>query len=105
VSKNAGADRPPNPRLVLLFALAAPGAGHFLLGRYSRALGLALFSLLFAALTWKFCPPDRSIIGHTAGGLFIWALSVPDAYRTALVRQVLWSRRSPIGNQAASLTS
>lgn len=85
--------RPPHPRLVLLLAILAPGAGHLVLGRHARALGFAFFSLLFAALTWKFCPPDRSLIGRTAAGLFIWALSIPDAYRTASLRQFFWSKQ------------
>lgn len=34
-------------------------------------------------------PPDRSFIGRHAGGLFVWALSIPDAYRRARVRTVM----------------
>ena len=80
-----------NPRLVLLFSLAAPGLGHFATRRFSRAFGFAFFTILFAALTWKFSSVDRSLIGRTAGGLFVWALSVPDAYKGALLRRCLSS--------------
>lgn len=75
-----------HPKLVLALSLLAPGAGHIALGRVRRGLGIALFTLFFAALTWKLCPPDRSLVGRTAAGLFVWALSVPDAYRSALLR-------------------
>ena len=33
--------------------------------------------------------PDQSFIGRHAGGLFVWALSVPDAYRRARLNQVM----------------
>lgn len=75
-----------HPKLVLLFACLLPGGGHLLLGRWQRALGFFFFTAFFAALTWHIAPADRSIIGRTAGGLFIWALSVPDAYKSARLR-------------------
>lgn len=78
---------PMRPRLVLLLACLFPGLGHVALGRWSRAFGFAAFTLFFAALTWKFAPHDRSLVGRTAAGLFVWALSIPDAYRSAVMRQ------------------
>lgn len=78
-----------NPKLVLLLACLLPGAGHAALGRWNRAIGFALFTLFFAALTWKFAPADRSFVGRTAAGLFVWALSIPDAYRSAVLRDQL----------------
>jgi hypothetical protein len=78
-----------HPKVVLLLACLAPGAGHLALGRWNRGLGFALFAAFFAALTWKFAPPDRSLIGHAAGGLFVWAISIPDAYKSAVLRQQL----------------
>lgn len=82
---------PPEPissRLVLLVALILPGVGHVLAGRSSRGLGFAFFTLVFAWLTTKFAAPDASFIGRHAGGFFVWALSVPDAYRIARLREM-----------------
>ena len=39
--------------------------------------------VLFSILTYLTTTPDISFIGRHAGGLFVWALSIPDAYRRA----------------------
>jgi hypothetical protein len=39
--------------------------------------------------------PDRSFIGRTAIGLFVWALSIPDAYRIARMNWETWKRKHP----------
>jgi hypothetical protein len=82
--------RPWNPYLVLALAVVLPGAGHVALGQQIRGFGFAFFTLLLALLTWHIAPADRSIIGRTAGGLFVWALSIPDAYRIARLRWTMW---------------
>jgi hypothetical protein len=78
---------PPDPRLVLAAAMLLPGVGHVLTGRAARGLGFALFALVGGWLTAKFAAPDASIIGRHAGGFFVWALSLPDAYRGAKLDQ------------------
>ncbi|GEP07350.1 hypothetical protein [Methylobacterium oxalidis] len=78
---------PPNPRLVLMAALVLPGMGHVLAGRPQRGLGFAFFTLIGAWLTTKFAAPDADVVGRHAAGLFVWALSIPDAYRTARLRR------------------
>jgi hypothetical protein len=84
--------RPPNPYLVLALAVVLPGMGHVALGQQTRGFGFAFFSLLLALLTWQITTPGISPIGRTAAGLFVWALSIPDAYRTARVRWEAWRR-------------
>ena len=78
--------RPLNPHLVLALAILLPGAGHVAVGEPRRGLAFAFFVLLFGALTYATTTPDQSFIGRHAGGLFIWALSIPDAYRRARLR-------------------
>ncbi|MBL0371584.1 hypothetical protein JJB09_06050 [Rhizobium sp. KVB221] len=75
-----------NPRLVLALAVLLPGAGHVAVGEAKRGLTFALFVVLFAALTYATTTPEHSFLGRHAGGLFIWALSIPDAYRRARLR-------------------
>ena len=82
--------KPLHPKAVLLLAIVGPGLGHLALGQPRRALGFAFFTVLFAALTWKLSPPGTSFVGQHAGGLFVWAMALPDAYRAAKVRDVLW---------------
>lgn len=86
-------DKPPlNPYIVLALAIVLPGAGHVAIGKPQRGLGFAFFSLLLALLTWQATTPDQSFIGRSAAGLFVWALSIPDAYRTARVQYEAWRR-------------
>lgn len=77
--------RPLNPYLVLALAIAFPGAGHVAIGRAQRGLVFAFFTLLFMVLSYMTTSSEHSFIGRHAGGLFIWALSLPDVYRRARV--------------------
>lgn len=81
---------PIHPWLVLVVAILLPGMGHVLLRQPQRGLGFAFFSLLLALLTWRVTTPDQSFVGRAAGGLFVWALSIPDAYRLARFRYEAW---------------
>ncbi len=81
--------RPINPYLVLALATMLPGAGHVAVRDATRGLAFAFFAVFFSVLTYKTTPPDRSFLGRHAGGLFVWALSIPDAYRRARVRTVM----------------
>jgi len=88
--------RPIHPYIILTLAIVLPGAGHVALGLPERAFGFAFFSLLLALATWHTTTPDQSFIGRAAGGLFVWALSIPDAYRIARIRYEAWhSRNTP----------
>ncbi|CAN1724259.1 conserved membrane protein of unknown function [Hyphomicrobium sp. 1Nfss2.1] len=84
------AKRPINPHIVLALAILAPGAGHVAVGAQMRGLGFAFFSLLLALLCWHTTTPETSFIGRSALGLFVWALSIPDAYRIARIRYEVW---------------
>lgn len=75
--------RPIHPYLVLLVALLVPGGGHVLVGKPMRGLTFLFFIVLFGLLTFATTTPDQSFIARHAGGLFIWALSIPDCYRRA----------------------
>ncbi|GEP10360.1 hypothetical protein [Methylobacterium gnaphalii] len=76
----------PDPLFVLATAIVLPGMGHVLTGRANRGLGFAAFTVVGAWLTTHFAAPDASMIGRHAAGLFVWALSIPDAYRGAKLR-------------------
>ena len=77
-----------NPYTILAAAILLPGMGHVLAGQTQRGLGFAFFTLVGAWLTTKFAAPDVDVIGRHAAGVFVWALSVPDAYRSARLRAV-----------------
>lgn len=90
------ADRKPmNPYLVLALAIILPGVGHVAVGQPQRGFMFAMFTLLLALITWHITPPERSMIGRSALGLFVWALSIPDAYKLARINWEDWKRRHP----------
>jgi len=82
--------RPIHPYIILTLAIVLPGAGHVAMGLPERGFGFAFFSLLLTLATWHTTTPDHSFIGRAAGGLFVWALSIPDAYRIARIRYEAW---------------
>ena len=89
--------KPVNPYIVLALAIVLPGMGHGAAGQPQRGLGFAFFSLLMALLTWQITPPDRSFVGRAAMGLFVWAMSIPDAYRIARLNMEKWRHEHPKG--------
>lgn len=95
--------RPINPYIVLGLAILAPGAGHVAVGAQMRGLGFAFFSLLLALLCWHTTGPDTSFIGRSAAGLFVWALSIPDAYRIARIRYEVWRYGAGVASKENSL--
>ncbi len=87
--------RPLNPYLVLAIAIVLPGFGHVLCGRARRGLTLQLFMISLAFVTWQLSSPGRSLVGRLAGGIFIYALSVPEAYRLARLRWATYQQGQP----------
>lgn len=80
--------RPLHPYAVLAIAILLPGAGHVICGRPRRGLTLQLFMISLSFVTWQLTTPQRSLVGRLAGGLFVYAMSLPEAYRLAKIR---WS--------------
>ena len=75
-----------NPYGVLLLAILLPGAGHLVVGAVPRGLMLQMFMVLGGFITWHLAGPQTSLAGRLAGGLFVYALSLPEAYRLARLR-------------------
>jgi len=78
--------KPINPYVVLALAIVLPGAGHVAVRDATRGLAFAFFVVLFSVLSYVTTTPETSFLGRHAGGLFVWALSIPDAYRRARIR-------------------
>ena len=77
---------PLNPYAVLAIAALLPGMGHVICGAGRRGLMLQLFRVVGGLVTWHLAPPGVSLVGKLAGGLFVYALSLPEAYRLARLR-------------------
>ncbi|MDB5664883.1 hypothetical protein [Cypionkella sp.] len=87
--------QPLNPRLVLLAATILPGSGQVLNRQPIRGLTFVFFIVLLGAFTLKTASPEVSLVGKLAGGLFVWALAMMDAYKTARVRFEVWRHAQP----------
>lgn len=87
------ARRPLPPMLVLVTALLLPGVGQVLNRQPVRGLVFLFFMLLLGGFTLKTAAPDVSLVGKFAGGLFVWAMSIFDAYKGARVRTAIYDYR------------
>ncbi|MEO6298322.1 MAG: hypothetical protein ABIV25_04035 [Paracoccaceae bacterium] len=83
--------KPLNPYLVLIVALILPGVGQVLNRQSMRGLLFVFFIVILGGFTLKTAAADVSIIGKFAGGIFVWAMAVLDAYKTARIRTAVWS--------------
>ena len=82
---------PFNPYLVLAVAIVLPGVGQVMNRQPLRGLIFVFFTVLLGAFTLKTAAPEVSFVGKMAGGLFVWAMAVLDAYKTARIRHAVWS--------------
>ena len=83
--------RPPlPPYLVLLTAIVLPGMGQALNNTPLRGLVMMMFAVILGLVTYHLASPQVSAVGHVAGGLFVYAISVMDAYYWARVRSALF---------------
>jgi len=81
----------PNPLLVLASAIVLPASGQVLNRQPVRGLIFAFFILLLGGYTLQTAAPDVSIVGKLAGGLFVYAMAIYDAYKTARIRHAVWT--------------
>lgn len=80
------AKRPLNPYLVLLVAILLPGFGYTLCGVPRRGFTMQMFMVALAFVTWNLAPATASLVGKLSGGIFVYALSLPESYRLARLR-------------------
>ncbi len=79
-------DRPKNPYLVLFAGLVLPGAGHVLLGQAQRGLTFLFFTAVLGWVSLKIMPEHMSFFSRHVGGIFIYGISVLDAYKIARMK-------------------
>ncbi len=83
---------PLHPYWILLAAVLLPGSGHVLAGAPQRGLTMQLFMISLGWITWHVTSSQQSLAGRLAGGLFIYAMSILDAYRIARLRWAAYHR-------------
>jgi hypothetical protein len=84
------APKPMHPYAILALSIALPGSGHVFSGVPARGLQFLFFIIIIGWATSKVAPESASFIGRYAGGIFIYALSILDAYRIARIKWERW---------------
>ena len=82
--------RPINPLVILALAILLPGAGQVFNREPVRGLIFVFFMVLLGGFTLQTASPEVSIVGKLAGGLFVYAVSIYDAYKKARIRYEIW---------------
>jgi hypothetical protein len=82
--------KPMHPFAVLALSIVLPGSGHVFSGVPARGLQFLFFMIVIGWATSKIAPEGASFLGRYAGGFFIYALSILDAYKIARVKWETW---------------
>jgi len=91
MSESAGPTAAPwNPYLVLVAAIVLPGCGHVLNGVPQRGLVFLFFIILLGWASVNVMPEHASFFGRYIGGVFVYGISVIDAYKVARVKWEKW---------------
>ena len=77
---------PLNPILVLLIAILLPGMGQVINNTSVKGLVMIAFMVILGLITFNLAEAHISVVGKLAGGIFIYAISVLDAYYWAKYR-------------------
>ena len=86
--------KPRSPHLIMLVAIVLPGMGQVLNNTPVRGLLMVFFMFCLGMVSFNLTTPDHSFIGRFAGGLFIYSISVVDAYKWARVRYEVYHSKN-----------
>ena len=92
VSKSQTVKPPLSPYFILAVAIVLPGVGQVLNNSALRGLLMLSFMFILGFLTHRVASPDVSVIGQYAGGIFIYAIMVMDAYYWAKYRATIFNQ-------------
>ena len=82
--------QPSNPYLILAVAVIMPGAGHVLQGKPQRGLMFLFFTIILGWVSLRVMPETASFFTRHVGGIFIYGISIIDAYKSARIRWETW---------------
>jgi hypothetical protein len=85
--------KPKNPYFILLTSII-PGAGHVFLGLPQRGLMFLFFTIILGWVSVRVMPSDMSFFSRHVGGIFIYGISILDAYKIARIRSVQYGAKS-----------
>lgn len=82
---------PLAPILVLLIAILLPGMGQVINNTPIKGLVMLSFMLILGMITFNLAESHISMVGKLAGGIFIYAISIMDAYYWAKYRSEMFA--------------
>ncbi len=82
--------QPVSPKWVLLIAILLPGMGQVINNSPKRGFFMACFMIILGLITYNLAQPHISMVGKLSGGIFIYAISIMDAYYWAKYRSVIF---------------
>lgn len=86
--------KPPlTPIWVLLIAILLPGMGQVVNNSPLKGFVMVTFMIILGLITFNLAQPHISMVGKLAGGIFIYALSIMDAYYWAKYRWELFTKK------------
>ena len=77
---------PLTPILALLIAILLPGMGQVINNTPVKGLVMITFMVILGLITFNLAEAHISMVGKLAGGIFIYAISIMDAYYWAKYR-------------------
>lgn len=83
--------KPLDAKLILLVAIILPGMGQVLNNSPKRGFFMACFMIILGLITFNLAQPHISMAGKLSGGVFIYAISILDAYYWAKYRMEIFS--------------
>lgn len=92
MSTSSNIKPPLAPKLVLAIAIVLPGMGQLLNNSPTRGLLMVSFMFILGYMTSQVADPHVSMVGRYAGGFFVYAISVMDAYYWAKYRLNLFNQ-------------
>ena len=83
---------PLAPKWVLAIAILLPGVGQVVNNTPLKGLVMVTFMVILGLITYNLAQPHISMVGKLAGGIFIYALSIMDAYYWAKYRTEMFAK-------------
>ena len=83
---------PLDAKLVLIVAIFLPGMGQVINNAPKRGFFMACFIIILGLITFNLAQPHISMVGKLSGGIFIYAISVLDAYYWARYRMEIFTK-------------
>jgi hypothetical protein len=82
--------KPLDSKFILLIAILLPGMGQVINNAPKRGFFMACFMIILGLITFNLAQPNISMVGKLSGGIFIYAISILDAYYWAKYRMEIF---------------